>query len=132
MTKPGDAALSAFGEYLRTQRRLAKLTLRELSELTNVSNPYLSQVERGLHRPSVQVLTALAKELDQRGIVLLLGGGHGRFREVLYRSGLADLIGRERIFINLEGAFAAAEAMRNASSDADVQKRGTLLGKTPA
>jgi len=64
MAKPGDAALSAFGEYLRTQRRLAKLTLRELSDLTNVSNPYLSQVERGLHRPSVQVLTALAKALD--------------------------------------------------------------------
>jgi transcriptional regulator with XRE-family HTH domain len=59
-----DAALEAFGEYLRTQRRLAKLTLRELSDLTNVSNPYLSQVERGLHRPSVQVLTALAKALD--------------------------------------------------------------------
>jgi transcriptional regulator with XRE-family HTH domain len=56
--------LQAFGEYLRTQRRLANLTLRELSQLTNVSNPYLSQVERGLHRPSVQVLTALAKALD--------------------------------------------------------------------
>ena len=64
MARPGDAALNAFGDYLRTQRRLAKLTLRELSELTNVSNPYLSQVERGLHRPSVQVLTALAKALD--------------------------------------------------------------------
>jgi transcriptional regulator with XRE-family HTH domain len=64
MAKPGDAALSALGEYLRTQRRLANLTLRELSELTNVSNPYLSQVERGLHRPSVQVLTSLAKALD--------------------------------------------------------------------
>jgi transcriptional regulator with XRE-family HTH domain len=56
--------MEAFGEYLRTQRKLAKLSLRQLSELTNVSNPYLSQVERGLHRPSVQVLTALAKALD--------------------------------------------------------------------
>ena len=56
--------LEAFGDYLRTQRRLAKLTLRELSDLTNVSNPYLSQVERGLHRPSVQVLTAIARALD--------------------------------------------------------------------
>jgi transcriptional regulator with XRE-family HTH domain len=63
---PGDSAtpLSAFGEYLRSQRRLANLTLRQLSELTNVSNPYLSQVERGLHRPSVQVLTAIARALD--------------------------------------------------------------------
>jgi transcriptional regulator with XRE-family HTH domain len=56
--------MEAFGEYLRTQRKLAKLSLRQLSELTNVSNPYLSQVERGLHRPSVQVLTAIAKALD--------------------------------------------------------------------
>jgi transcriptional regulator with XRE-family HTH domain len=61
---PTSSPLAAFGDYLRTQRRLAKLTLRELSELTNVSNPYLSQVERGLHRPSVQVLTAIAKALD--------------------------------------------------------------------
>jgi transcriptional regulator with XRE-family HTH domain len=61
---PKSGPLDAFGEYLRTQRRLAKLTLRELSELANVSNPYLSQVERGLHRPSVHVLTALAKALD--------------------------------------------------------------------
>ena len=59
-----NGPLEAFGEYLRTQRRLAKLTLRELSELTNVSNPYLSQVERGLHRPSVHVLTAIARALD--------------------------------------------------------------------
>jgi transcriptional regulator with XRE-family HTH domain len=55
--------MQALGDYLRTQRRLAKLTLRELSELTKVSNPYLSQVERGLHQPSVQVLNALAKAL---------------------------------------------------------------------
>ena len=81
---------------------------------------------------AVTVLPALAKELKQRGIVLLLGGGHGRFREVLYRSGLADLIGRERIFMNLEEAFAAAEAMRDASGDPHVEQRGPALGEAPA
>jgi transcriptional regulator with XRE-family HTH domain len=59
-----SSPLEAFGDDLRTQRRLAQLTLRELSELTHVSNPYLSQIERGLHRPSVQVLSAIAKALD--------------------------------------------------------------------
>jgi transcriptional regulator with XRE-family HTH domain len=56
--------MEALGDYLRSQRRLAKLTLRELSDLTKVSNPYLSQLERGLHQPSVQVLTSIAKALN--------------------------------------------------------------------
>jgi transcriptional regulator with XRE-family HTH domain len=54
----------AFGEYLRAQRKLARLTLRELGDLAHVSNPYLSQVERGIHQPSVQVLTSIARALD--------------------------------------------------------------------
>jgi transcriptional regulator with XRE-family HTH domain len=54
----------AFGEYLRAQRRLARLTLRELADLAHVSNPYLSQLERGLHQPSVQVLSNIARALD--------------------------------------------------------------------
>jgi transcriptional regulator with XRE-family HTH domain len=62
---------AAFGEYLRTQRRLARLTLRELSDLAHVSNPYLSQLERGLHRPSVHVLTAIAQALDLSAETLL-------------------------------------------------------------
>jgi transcriptional regulator with XRE-family HTH domain len=75
MAKPGDAALNAFGEYLRTQRRLANLTLRELSELTNVSNPYLSQVERGLHAPSVRVLKSIAGALNVSAESLLVQAG---------------------------------------------------------
>jgi len=66
-----DRALGAFGEYLRSQRRLARLTLRELSELTSISNPYLSQLERGLHAPSVRVITSLAKALNLSAEALL-------------------------------------------------------------
>ena len=44
------------GPYLRAQRRLAKLSLRQMAELAGVSNPYLSQIERGLHEPSVRIL----------------------------------------------------------------------------
>ena len=54
----------AFGRYLRTQRQLAQLSLRQLAELTRISNPYLSQIERGLHEPSVHVIRALADALD--------------------------------------------------------------------
>jgi transcriptional regulator with XRE-family HTH domain len=66
-----DKALGAFGTYLRSQRQLARLTLRELSELTNISNPYLSQLERGMHAPSVRVITALAKALNVSAETLL-------------------------------------------------------------
>src|SRR5512144_769421 len=51
------------GEYLREQRVNAQLSLRQLAEQTGVSNPYLSQIERGLRRPSAEVLQQLAKAL---------------------------------------------------------------------
>ena len=58
-----EQAWAAFGEFLRTQRRLAQLSLRQLAELTHVSNPYLSQIERGLYRPSAAVLKSIAGAL---------------------------------------------------------------------
>jgi transcriptional regulator with XRE-family HTH domain len=61
---PWRAQLEAFGSFVRTQRQLAKLSLRELAELATVSNPYLSQIERGLHEPSIRVIRAIAKALD--------------------------------------------------------------------
>ena len=52
------------GGFIRTQRKMANLSLRQLSALTAVSNPYLSQVERGLHEPSVRVLRSIADALN--------------------------------------------------------------------
>jgi transcriptional regulator with XRE-family HTH domain len=60
----GSGPAAAFGAYLRTQRQLARLSLRQLAELTRISNPYLSQIERGLHNPSVAVIRALAEALE--------------------------------------------------------------------
>lgn len=51
------------GEYLKEQRTNAKLSLRQLAEVAGVSNPYLSQIERGLRKPSAEVLNQLAKGL---------------------------------------------------------------------
>ena len=56
-------AVGSVGEYLAEQRRQAQLSLRQLSDLAGVSNPYLSQIERGLRRPSAEVLQQLAKAL---------------------------------------------------------------------
>lgn len=52
------------GGFIRAQRQMANLSLRQLSALTAVSNPYLSQVERGLHEPSVRVLKSIADALN--------------------------------------------------------------------
>jgi transcriptional regulator with XRE-family HTH domain len=52
-----------FGEYLREQRRNAQLSLRQLAAAAGVSNPYLSQIERGLRRPSAEILQQIAKAL---------------------------------------------------------------------
>jgi transcriptional regulator with XRE-family HTH domain len=54
----------AFGMYLRSQRQLAQLSLRQLAALTRISNPYLSQIERGLHQPSIGVVKSLAEALN--------------------------------------------------------------------
>jgi transcriptional regulator with XRE-family HTH domain len=62
---------TAFGDYLRAQRRLARLSLRQLADMTRISNPYLSQVERGLHQPSVSVIKSLADALNLSAEALL-------------------------------------------------------------
>ena len=55
--------VESLGDYLREQRVSARLSLRQLAEQAGVSNPYLSQIERGLRRPSADVLQQLAKAL---------------------------------------------------------------------
>lgn len=55
--------VESLGEYLHEQRLAAEMSLRQLAELTGVSNPYLSQIERGLRRPSAEVLQQLARAL---------------------------------------------------------------------
>lgn len=52
------------GEFIREQRNVGQMSLRKLSELAGVSNPYLSQIERGLKRPSAEILQQLAKGLQ--------------------------------------------------------------------
>jgi len=55
--------LSDVGDFIRNQREIASMSVRKLAELAGVSNPYLSQIERGLRRPSAEILQQLANAL---------------------------------------------------------------------
>jgi transcriptional regulator with XRE-family HTH domain len=67
--------VESLGDYLREQRVSARLSLRQLAEQAGVSNPYLSQIERGLRRPSAEVLQQLAKALRISAEQLYLRAG---------------------------------------------------------
>jgi transcriptional regulator with XRE-family HTH domain len=63
------------GGFIRTQRQFANLSLRQLSSMTEISNPYLSQVERGLHEPSIRVLKSIADALNVSAEILFEQAG---------------------------------------------------------
>lgn len=63
------------GKFIRDQRRNASLSLRKLSSLAGVSNPYLSQIERGLRRPSAEILQAIARALSISAETLYVKAG---------------------------------------------------------
>jgi len=78
MTDPWEAQREALGAFIREQRKRANLSLRQLAELTSLSNPYLSQVERGLHQPSLKVLHSIADALQLSTEQLLSQAGWTR------------------------------------------------------
>lgn len=68
-TSPGDAVrpprgVDALGQFIRSQRRIAELSQRELARLADLSDAYLSQLERGLHEPSVRVVNGISSALN--------------------------------------------------------------------
>ncbi|MGH3865002.1 MAG: helix-turn-helix domain-containing protein [Pseudonocardiaceae bacterium] len=84
---PWQAQLSALGAFIRAQRQLADLSLREMAALTRISNAYLSQIERGLHQPSLTVLRAIADGLGLTTEQLLAKAG---WTQEVAADGLAD------------------------------------------
>ena len=72
---------SPLGEYIRRQRELQELSLRQLADLVGISNPYLSQIERGLREPSEKVLDAIARSLELSADGLYEQGGRRRGEE---------------------------------------------------
>lgn len=63
------------GQFIREQRAAAQLSLRKLSEMADVSNPYLSQIERGLRRPSAEILQQIARALEISSETLYVRAG---------------------------------------------------------
>ncbi|MEA2323227.1 MAG: hypothetical protein QOD81_3077 [Solirubrobacteraceae bacterium] len=88
-----EAQLEALGALIRAQRAAAGLSLRELAERTAVSNAYLSQIERGLHEPSISVLSAIARALDVQ------------LAELLRRAGLLETDAAGALVIDTEAAI---------------------------
>jgi transcriptional regulator with XRE-family HTH domain len=70
-----EGQMEALGAFIRNRRKLANLSLRQLAERTRLSNPYLSQIERGLHQPSVRVIRLIADALNVSAETLLIQAG---------------------------------------------------------
>ena len=119
------------GDYLREQRNGAELSLRQLAEMAGVSNPYLSQIERGLRRPSAEVLQQLAKALRisaeqlyiRAGIISPEDGVGGSVElAVLSETGLSER--QKQSLLDVYSSFLAMNAAE-ASTDAPVTPRAT-------
>ncbi len=113
MASQWDAQMEAFGAFVRSQRKLANLTLRQLAELTSLSNPYLSELERGMHQPSVRVLKQLSDALNVSAEMLLR------------HAGLADTMARGADG-DEQAAVAVEQAIRNDATLDDTQKAALL------
>ncbi len=109
--------VGTLGDYLREQRLSAQLSLRQLAEQTGVSNPYLSQIERGLRRPSAEVLQQLAKALRVSAETLyvragILNADDGEVRSVelavLADTGLTER--QKQSLLDVYASFRAANA----------------------
>ena len=116
--------VETLGDYLREQRVSAQLSLRQLAEQAGVSNPYLSQIERGLRRPSAEVLQQIAKALRisaeqlyiRAGIVSPEDGVGGSVElAVLNDTGLTER--QKQSLLDVYASFLALNAARPEASD---------------
>ena len=128
--------VGSLGDYLREQRRLAQLSLRQLAEAAGVSNPYLSQIERGLRKPSAEILQQIAKGLRisaetlyvRAGILDERDGGLEVAAAILADGSINER--QKRVLIDIYEAFrkengAGAEAKTAASARSTDQRRTT-------
>jgi len=118
--------VESLGDYLREQRVASRLSLRQLAEQAGVSNPYLSQIERGLRRPSAEVLQQIAKALRISAEQLYIRAGivsptPGETTTVELAV-LADLALTERQKQSLLDVYSSFLAMNTAASNAAVDR----------
>ncbi|MEE2059323.1 helix-turn-helix domain-containing protein [Rhodococcus artemisiae] len=133
----GNAAQD-IGSFIRSQREAAQVSLRQLSQLAGVSNPYLSQIERGLRKPSAEVLAQIAKGLRLSAEVLYVRAGileerpHSAVRDAL----LADTTLSERqkqVLLDIYDSFCREnEAVPAEPAPANVGDRNVADRVVPA
>ena len=110
------------GDFIRDQRRTARLSLRKLSELAGISNPYLSQIERGLRKPSAEILQAIAKALRisaetlyvRAGILEARDGDPDLVAEILRNPTITER--QKQVLIDIYRSFTRSDAEPDAGS----------------
>jgi len=119
--KRGGAAI---GEFIREQREQAQVSMRQLARLAGVSNPYLSQIERGLRKPSADILQQIAKGLRISAEQLYIRAGILEFREgdpelvsaILADEGLGER--QKQVLVDIYESFRRENAQLLASAAA--------------
>jgi transcriptional regulator with XRE-family HTH domain len=122
--KVGELLTGDLGAYLKEQRETARLSLRQLASAAGVSNPYLSQIERGLRRPSAEVLQQIAKGLQLSAEALFMRAGileesEGLHVEVAIQSDFHLTARQKRVLLDIYTTFRAENARSDAADGAD-------------
>lgn len=100
MSDDWQQRLGSLGGAIRRQRQLAQMSLRQLADIAHVSNPYLSQIERGLHEPSVRVLRSISRALGISAEELLEQAG-------MLDTDASDQPGEQSVVTDTESAITA-------------------------
>jgi len=120
-----NVTVNSIGEYIREQREQAKISMRQLAQSAGVSNPYLSQIERGLRKPSADILQQIAKGLRISAEALYVQAGilEDRPADSGVRSALLadpELSERQKqVLIEIYESFRRENAVGDAAADAD-------------
>jgi transcriptional regulator with XRE-family HTH domain len=125
--------VNAIGEYIRQQREQARFSLRQLAQAAGVSNPYLSQIERGLRKPSAEILQQIAKGLRisaealyvQAGILEDRPSGTGVRAAVLTDPALTER--QKQILLEIYESFRAEPAPRPAAPNGAKEPVATVV-----
>jgi len=124
-----ETAVESLGDYLREQRVAAELTLRQLAEQTGVSNPYLSQIERGLRKPSADVLQQLAKALRISSEQIYVQAGILSAETAESRAVELAILGdpsiserQKRALLDVYHAFVSTSELSTATSETDSEE----------
>jgi len=124
MNEPWDSQMEALGAFIRDKRKLANLSLRQLAERTKLSNPYLSQIERGLHQPSVRVIRVISDALNVSTETLLAQAG------LLHREASHDGE-KQAVTPDIEAAIRAEQRLTDDQKNALIAVLRSMLSVEP-